>query len=249
MNRCFAVLLILVSLALPAGKASAAVEAGEGYVQPTYPELVQTLLMMGGADITNTKVADEYGRLVYCELFRKSFSNDVVSEKHRTEIVNRALKKKEYFRVKYEVVGIFYLGRYDFKNEYFPIAPKAPITNVGTVNLFSPKDFGTDCAGIGVYSSVFPMSIVMQLNEPLTIQGFRIAKEKVEKLMVRLEEAGNTDRRVYGRIRLMTTDAKGINFTQSNASQAVLNGKVISVDFFIDHELTKPIASIRVNKE
>ena len=66
--------------------------------------------------------------------------------------------------------------------------------------------------------------------------------------MVRLEEAGDTDRRVYGRIRMIATDAKGID-SKNNSPQAVLNGKVTFVDFFIDQELTKPIASIKVNKE
>jgi hypothetical protein len=250
MNRCIAIFLILVSLSLPAGTAMATVaDTGEGYAVATYPELIQTLIMMGGADITNTKIADEYGRLVYCGFYKKAFSNDVLWEKIRNEIVNRALKKKEYFRVKYEVVSIFYLGRYDMQNEYFPISHKSSITNVGSVSLFSNKDFGTDCSGQNINSTVFPMDVVMKLNEPLTIPGFRIPRDRVEKLNVRMEEAGDSDRRVYGRIRLITTDAKGLDFTDSNTSEEVLDGKVISVDFFIDRELTKPIAHIRVNKE
>lgn len=256
MNRLIAALLVLVSLALPASAAPPAApaaaapqEAGEGYALPTYPELIQTLLMMGGADITNTKIADEYGRLVYCELYHKNFSNDALWEKLRNEIIKRALNKKEYFRVKYEVTGVFYLGRYDFKNEYFPISKRSPIINVGSVSLISDKDYSTDCAGQGVYSYIFPMSIVMRLNEPLTILGFKIPRENVEKLMVRLEEAGDIDRRVYGRIRLLITDAKGIDYNRNNTSEAVLNGKVISVDFFLDRDMTKQIAHIAVNKE
>lgn len=250
MNRLIAVLLILVSLSLSGAAVSAAPEAQEGYALPTYPELIQTLVMMGGADITNTKIADEYGRLVYCDLYRKNFSNDALWEKLRNEIVKRAVNKKEYFRVKYEVIGVFYLGRYDFKSEYFPIDRKrSPITNVGSVSLVSAKDFSTDCMGQGVYSSILPMNVVMRLNEPLTILGFKIPRDSVERLMVRLEEAGDQDRRVYGRIRMITTDAKGIDFTQNNTAEAVLNGKVISVDFFIDHDLTKQIAHMQVNKD
>ena len=250
MNRCIAVLLVLASLVLPAQIAMAtSPEAGEGYARPTYIELIQTLTMMGGADITNNKIADEYGKIVYCDLYRKNFKNDVIWEKYRSQIVARMLKKKEYYRIKYEVVGVFYLGRYDFKNQYFPISNKAPIKNVGSVSLSSITDSSTtDCAGQGVYSSIYPVDIVMKLNEPLTIQGFKLPNEKVEKLMVRLEEAGDTDRRVYGRIRMIATDAKGID-SKNNSPQAVLNGKVTFVDFFIDQELTKPIASIKVNKE
>jgi len=248
MNRCLAVLLVLASLCLSAGTAFAVVEAGEGYARPTYPELVQTLIMMGGADITNTKTADEYGRLVYCDLYKKYFSNDAMWEKIRSDIVKRVINKKEYFRVKYEVTGVFNLGRYDFQNEYFPLSKKTPITNVGSVSLISGKEVSTDCAGLFIFSSVFPMSFVMKLNEPLTILGFKKPRDNVEKLIVRMEEAGDTDRRVYARIRMVTTDAKGIDF-ENNTKEAILNGKVISVDFFIDHEMTKPIASIHVNNE
>jgi len=250
MNRTIAALLVLVTLALPVSTALASgADVGEGYAKPTYPELIQTLILMGGSDITNTKIADEYGRLVYCDLYEKDFSNDVLWEKIRDEIVARALQKKEYYRVKYEVTSIFYLDRYDFKNEYFPISKKTPIANVGTVNMLAPDDYRSDCTGQGVYSNLFPMTVVLQLNEPLTIQGFKLPKERVDKLIVRMEEAGDMDRRVYGRMRMVVTDAKGIDFSQSNTAEVALNGKVISVDFFIDRELTKPIASILVNKE
>jgi hypothetical protein len=249
MNRYIAVLLILAGLSLSVGTALAGQEAGEGYARPTYPELIQTLVLMGGSDINSPKVADEYGRLVYCNLYKKNYTNDVLWEKLRTEMVARALKKKEYFRVKYEVVGIFYLGRYDFKREYFPISDKTPIINVGTISLLSVEDTSLDCSGQDIYSSVFPMTVVAQLNEPLTIRGFKVSLDRVEKLMVRLEEAGDADHRVYGRIRVAISDAKGVDYSSNNTSRIVLNGKVISVDFFIDKDLTKPIASIRVNKE
>jgi len=247
-------LVVLVSLALSAGtalaldKPASPQEPSEGYAKPTYPELIQTMILMGGADINEQRIADEYGRLVYCDLYRKNFSNDVLWEKLRDEITARAVKKREYFRVKYEVVGLFYLDRYDFKNEYFPISKKSPITNVGSINLFSPLDPKTDCSGASIYS-IFPMEVVLQLNEPLTIERFKVSLDRVEKLMVRMEEAGDTSRRVYGRIRMVVTDAKGLDVSRGNSTQITLNGKVISVDFFIDSDLTKPIASIRVNKE
>jgi hypothetical protein len=252
MNRFIAVLLIVIYSACLAVPASALLpqDVGEGYAAPTYPEVIQTMLMMNGADISNVKIADEYGRLVYCDIYKKDYGNDVLWEKVRDEIITRAQKKKEYFRIKYEIVSVFYLGRYDFDKQWFPIdANKSSIENVGSLSLMSAGEYSNDCAGQPIYSSLFPMVVDLQLNEPLTIEGFTIPKEKVDRLIVRMEEAGDVDRRVYGRMRVVVDGAKGIDFSQNNTARIVLNGKVISVDFFIDPELTKPMASIHVNNE
>jgi hypothetical protein len=246
MNRYVAVLLFLVSLALPVQAAFAQQqEAGEGYARPNFNELVQTMVMMNGFDINNPKVADEYGKILYCDLYRKNFGNDIIWDKIRKEIVTRILKKKEYFRVRYEVVGIFNLGRYDFKTQFFPISTKTSIKNVGSVGLDSFGNY--DC--MGNISTMFPQNIILQLNQPLTIKGFAVPLDKVEKMMVRIEEAGNVDRRVYGRIRVVVTDAKSIDATKNNTYGLYLNGRVVSVDFFIDPALTKPLGSVHISRD
>ncbi len=252
MKRYVAALLVLISLTLPVRTALALQQdAGEGYARPTFPELVQTMVLLNGFDISNPKVADEYARIVYCDLYRKNFGNDIVWDKIRNQIVTRALKRREYFRVKYEVVGMFNLGRYDFKEQFFPISNRTSITNVGSVSLLIPgEEDDTDCTG-RVGRPMFPTAVVLDLNEPLTVKGFAVPMDKVEKMMVRIEEAGNRDRRVYGRIRVLVTDAKqGQNISkENNAWQMTLEGKVESVDFFIDRELTKPIGKAHIIRE
>lgn len=252
MNRFITAFLFLVYLACMAVPASALLpqDVGEGYAAPNYPELIQTMLMMNGADISNPRIADEYGRLVYCDIYKKDYGNDVLWEKVRDEIINRAKKKKEYFRIKYEIASVFYLGRYDFERQWFPIdAAKSSIENVGSLSLMGVGEYSNDCTGQPIYSSIFPLIVIMQLNEPLTIEGFTIPKEKVDRLIVRMEEAGDVDRRIYGRIRMVVDSAKGVDYSEQNTGRVILNGKVISVDFFIDPELTKPMASIHVNNE
>jgi hypothetical protein len=248
MNRNIAVLLVLISLALPVRVALAASDVGEGYARPTFPELIQTMILMNGFDINNPKIADEYARIIYCDLYRKNFGNDVIWDKIRSQIVTRALKKREYFRVRYEVVGIFNLGRYDFKTQFFPISDRTTISNVGSVSLLTPSDANLDCAGNNL-NSIFTQNIVLELKDPLTVKGFYVPQDKVEKMMVRIEEAGNTDRRVYGRIRVLVTDAKGTDISKGNSTELVLNGKVASVDFFIDPGLTKPLGGVEVSHE
>jgi len=249
MKRYVAVFLVFMSLSLSVQTAQASMtDVGEGYARPTFAELIQTLILLNGFDINEPKIADEYMRIVYCDLYRRNFGNDVIWDKIKNQVIVRALKKREYFRVRYEVIGIFNLGRYDFKNEFFPISDKTSISNVGSVSLYSPGEQSLDCGGNNL-SSMFPQNVVLELNEPLTVRGFHVPHQNVEKMMVRIQEAGNPNRQVYGRIRVFVTDAKGPDMSKSNYSQIVLNGRVVSVDFFIDPFLTKPLGGVQISKE
>ncbi len=243
------VLLVLLGLTMSVQSAYATQDIGEGYARPTYKELVQTFILLNGYDINDSKIADEYGRVVYCKLYQKNFSNDIAWKRIRDQITTRAQKKKEYFRVKYEIISSFELGRYDFSKQYFPLDPKAVISNAGNISLFISGELKPDCSG-REERSIVPSNITLDLSEPLTVTGFSVPADKVEKMMVRIEEAGNVDRRIYGRIRVIITDAeKGQSFSSQNFQQAVLKGRVTSVDFFIDPELTKPLGGVQYGRE
>ncbi|MDE2337229.1 MAG: DUF4852 domain-containing protein [Alphaproteobacteria bacterium] len=240
MKRRIIALFVVIGLFAAAMPAAAAGLPGEGYAWPTFREIVQTFVLMKGLDITKPKVADEYGRITYCELYRRNYSNDFLWKKIRDEIVSRALKKKEYFRVRYQAVATFKLGRYDFKTHYFPFSHLQAFENVGYINLYTPSG-GTSFCDSGP-DPIFSAYGMMKLDTPLTIEGFSISEKKVQKLMVRMQEAGNKDRKIYARIRVVVTGAeKGIGMSAGNSVQFVLDGYVTSVDFFLDPKLTEPI--------
>ena len=213
MNRYVAA-FVFMSLSLSVQTALASQDVGEGYARPTFAELIQTLILLNGFDINDPKIADEYMRIVYCDLYRRNFGNDVLWDKIKNQVIIRTLKKREYFRIRYEVIGIFNLGRYDFKNEFFPISDKTAITNVGSVSLYSTGD-QTSTASMRI--QFFPQNVVLELNEPLTVKGFYIP-QKNAKMMVRIQEAGNRNRQVYGRIRVFVTDAKGLTLSTIHGS-------------------------------
>ena len=247
MNRHIAALLLLISLMLPAQSIFAVQEPGEGYVRATFKEIVQTLVLLNGFDINNLKIADEYGRIVHCDLYKKNFSNDALWSGIRGQIISNVLKKQEHFRVRYEIVSPFALGRYDFKNQFFPIADDSAIRTALYINLVYPDNNDADCAGKTDANSIFPQKVMMELNQPLTVDGFSVPKDALEKIMVRLEEAGNKHRQVYGRIRVVVTSAgKGSSLSGFSIAPVVLKGDVVSVDFFIDRDLTEPIGSIQI---
>lgn len=232
-----------------AAAAPSPLDIGEGYARPTFPELVQTLVLMNGFDINTPKVADEYGKVVYCDLYEKNYKNDVAWKRVREEIVNRAIKKQEYYRVKYEIVSQFKLDRYDFEKQFFPLQANSTLNSVGYINLFSSDAQNENCSGKTIYSS-FPQNVNLELNQPLTVTGFSVPAAKIKKILARIEEAGNTEKQVYGRIRMIVAGAaKGTSISQGGSvQQSVLKGRVTSIDFFIDPELTKPIGGIRFAK-
>ena len=57
MKRFLAVLAFLLTLAFNAGTAQAMTDTGEAYVEPTFEELTQTSLVLGGIDINKPEVA------------------------------------------------------------------------------------------------------------------------------------------------------------------------------------------------
>ena len=68
-------------VSIPAPDKSATATAGdvvEGYARPDYRDLIQTIVVLGGLDITNAKVANEYARLIECPSYRKYHADGAV---------------------------------------------------------------------------------------------------------------------------------------------------------------------------
>ncbi len=213
---------------------------GEGYAWPTFKELVQTFVALKGLDITDPKVTDLYGKIVYCSIYEKEFSNDMLWKQFREKIVARFLKQKEYYRVRYQVVIPFDIGHYDFKKQYFPIASRQSFENVGYLSLSGQPSASSPC--LRGRNLIFTAGVTLKTANPLTIKGFSLPEKDVAKIMARMVEGRDKKRKVYARIRVLVTGAeKGVNVSADNYVQMVLTGKVVSVDFFLDSQLTEPV--------
>ncbi|MCE9507638.1 MAG: DUF4852 domain-containing protein [Alphaproteobacteria bacterium] len=228
--------------------ASAANDIGEGYAATNFKELSQTMLLMGGLDINIPKVADEYARLTYCGLYQQTFKNDFEWNKIRSQIVARVLDKKEYYRVLYETSGIFKLGRYDTEEQYFPLSPDTAMANVGSMSLFSSDLYRPYCGLDSRGSAVFSSNITLVLNQPLTVNKIKFPQAEAENLLARMAATGNADRQLYGRIRFRITEAPGNTVLFGRVQSTVLRGDITAVDFFLDSEMTKPVASVPIAK-
>lgn len=248
MKHALIICFFLASFAGLPARAAVEPNVGEGYAVPTFKEMYQTIILMRGMNINDQQVVDEYARLTRCPLYREHYKNDVAWNRIGKEIVARVLERKESARVLYETFGVFQLERYDFQGQYFPLTPKTAMTNVGTIVLLSSKDFEPYCRSNNP-SPLLPPNVNLLLNQPLTINKVRVPPETVEKILARMDKAGNPERYVYGRIRFLVTDAPGLVFTNKKATRSELLGRVTAVDFFLDREMTKPLGRTQLIME
>lgn len=251
MKRILIILFVLLGLCLPMQAVHAEKDIGEGFAPVNFKELIQTIVMMGGGfDIHETRVADEYARLVYCDLYKKSYHNDVEWNKIRKKIVSRALEKREYFRILYEMTGAFQLERYDFEGQFFPLTKNTAMRNVGSLVLISPDNYTPHCPTGEDHENLFVPHIRLLLNQPLTLDKFRIPPDEVEEFLARQTEAGNRSRWLFGRIRIRITEAGDIvrDKEKDRILRENLIGEIVSVNFYLDSEFTKPVGGIQVSK-
>jgi len=212
---------------------------GDGYVTPSYREFAQTMAMLGGVDITNAAVADEYAKLVHCGLYQKNYKNDLEWYDIRSKIISRVLERKEHFRVLYETTGVFKLGRYDIDEQLFPLSPDTAMVNVGAMFFFSTDAYEPFC-GQRKPSRIFPRNISFVLKKPLTLNVFRVPPDEVKKMMARMTKIKNLDRLLYGRIRFRVLQTPGPIRVKDKVVRAELHGEITAIDFFLDREMTQP---------
>ena len=248
MKRAFIILSVFFTLAAFVQEAFAEDRVREGYALTSLKELAQTMIGIGFFDIRIPEVADEYARLVYCDLYRRNYSNDVDWDKIRSQIISNVVEKKEYFRVLYEVRGIFKLGRYNFDTQFFPFSKRTlkekgtTMKNVGSIGLISVNEYSPFC-GIRGYPKFFFPDISLKLFPPITVGGFKVPIENVEGILARMEEAGNKKRIVYGRVKFRIVEP----VPKKRASRKIeMKGNVIAVDFFLNQEMTKFIGSVKL---
>ena len=219
-------------------------DAGEGYARPTFKEVVQTVVMLGGLDINKSNIADEYGRLVYCRLYRENYKNDFEWNKIRRQYVARVKEKKEPFRILYEVTGVFKLGRYDFERQSYPLSDETAMINVGSVALIDPTVSTSYCLKTE-QTYKFPNDVSVAFKKPITVKDMKVPLGNLQKVNARMDEIKGYDGQVYGRIRMRVLDVLNMN---EKTSRAELRGEVTAVDFFLDKDMTKMVGSAQLKK-
>ena len=259
MNRAirtvFAACLCVLSATMPA--TAQMDEAGEAYVFPSFAELTQTMVLLGGMDVNDKHVVDEYIRLMYCDLYKKNYQDDFAWHTLKRQITSQILSKKEYYRTLYQVGIVLNFKKYDFGMQAFPLTEESVFDNVGAMNLFSNTDFKSYC-DVGRHANnmrpefdrFFPRDVSLTLSYPLTLKGLKVSSEEAAKILERMEKLKINNRQLYARIRMRVHAVDSVEKApgglrgQIGHSKAYLSGEITSVDLFYDEDMTMWVARV-----
>lgn len=228
----------------------AEITIGEGYAKASFREIYQTMVIMGGIDIDKPEILTEYIKLIYCELYKKYYTDDIKWNNITKEVHSNIVDRKENYRIMYEFTEVINLGRYNFEEEIFELKKKSKMKNVGSVLLLTDRDFKPYCP-IEDEDYLFPSNVALVLTEPLNMTRLKVPRNNLKQLLSSLESEENAAKAVYARIRFKVIDAPGLFFRKRDkevAIRAEVRGSIESIDFFYDKELTKHIDFIKIDK-
>lgn len=230
---------------------------GEAYAEPTYNELIQTLVMMGEKTIKIPAVADEYSKLLYCDLYLEKYKDDFAWYNSREKIIDRVVSKKEPYRVLYEIVAAVNLEKYSFETQDYPFDADSRIVNVSSLSFSSQRTQGQDPCREHANTNVFPPTLSVLLNQPFTLDRFKIPVNEAEKLLGKIKKESGDKRKLYARFRVRLQSIveappevagkkkkKRKSIVAAYNDGGVFRGEVTSIDLFLDREMTKHIANI-----
>jgi hypothetical protein len=228
--------------------ASDDVEMGEAYAATNFKELVQAMILMGGLDINDPKMADEYAKLVYCNLYKENFSDDFEWNNIRRQIVSRVLEKKEPYRVNFEIFSVIKLERYDFENQIFPLTADTKLVKVGTMIVYDRKSDYVPYCDQDLQSPLMPLFIQLGLSQPLTFDKLKIPMDEAEELIDAFERLKVMDRQLYARFRTRLSFVGELEESQGGLRRATIRAELKSIDLFLDKEMTMFVKNIQLTK-
>lgn len=233
--------------------AAAFTEAGEAYIYPTFTELTQTTLLLGGMDVNEPGVLEQYIHLMYCDLYKQNRNDDFAWHGIQKQILARINAKKEYSRTLYQLGGAVILGPYDFERQMFPLVDGTAFQNVGYMSLFSKEEFKPYClflnrspATANLGKDIFARNINIVLSEPFNLTSFRATPQEAQKLLNMMQKQRVQGRKLYIRFRFRVQSVLNVEKERGAYNKVDLSGEIVSIDLFYDKEMTKWLASLPV---
>jgi len=229
---------------------------GESFAKPTFQELTHTMMMLGGMDVSEPRVTEDYAKLMYCDLWRQNHNNDFNWQKIRELVITRAQSKKDYYRIQYQMQGPILLGKYDFNTQDFPLTADTALNRVGSMVLLefdahnlragAEKGLRPLCDDTSL-STVLPNKYVLYMNQPFTFDRLKMDREDAKQLLDKMEAAKNTERRLYVRFRFRVQSVERLDSAKIDPqARVVMHGELASVDVFLDYAMTKFLTSIPI---
>jgi hypothetical protein len=230
-----ALLLIGLLAALPAHAQQAAAD-------PTWPNLLHTLVRFNALDLSNPAVIDEYGAVTECKLYTSFYNDDFKWNQVRQAVRKSAQMNVATFPTDYHYDIKLQLDRYDFTTKLFRFTEKSRINNINTFAILSVE--GSDCGTVNVKH--LPRIFRVVVPTPIYMDGLPLAEADAKAVLKQMDDSGNSSRITYTRFNFRITYvaadkaheiAKGTDIEPDVRLDAQLDG----IEFYLDPEMTKLI--------
>ena len=254
MIKRFAILFLLgmfflCKLALPASAAD--------YIQPSWPDLLRTLVRTKALDLNDTRLIDQYGLVTECELYMALHNDDFKWNQVRNTIRESVRMNIDSFPVTYGYEVPIDLDHYDFDQKLYVFTDMTAIKAINAFLLFeyhNPPCNNQD-------TTFLPRMYRAVLDAPFSLEGMPITQKDGEAMLQRMRAEGNDHHRIYARFNLTitfvapwqrraeTNDLKSSTVYEQaghNDVRAIhMQARLDSIDFFEDQQMTRLIHEIK----
>jgi hypothetical protein len=226
------------------------------FEKPTPQSLVKMLVRFGALNVGDDDALNDYAIIEECKLYDYFYHDDF-----RWRDVQAAMRKSIRQNINVFPTGFHYdsalrLGRYDFKNGIYRIKSDDGGTAANSFTVIVP-DEQMRCNN--QKAEDLPRTYRFVLDEQIRIVGLPLTPDDADKLMKRMDEAGNKEHIVFARFNLRVVyvgpltrkkDESGAyagRYRQSDLANSVdnirLDSRLESIDYYEDEAATKLIYS------
>jgi hypothetical protein len=240
--------VLCVVLALPLLVQSA---HAEEYVDPTWPNLVRTLVRYNAINLTDMTLLDEYAAITDCDLYKAFYHDDFKWHEVQQAMVKSIEINSPTFPIRYRYNVDLQLDRYDFKSQLYHLTEKTTLRNVNMFRLYSVV--GSNCGDADV--EYMPHTFHAVLDSPFYLDSLPLAEKDAQSLLKLMDADKNFDHIIYASFNIRVTyiqplrketTGKGVemvtHYVQPDAVQLFavrMDSKLESVNFYEDPQRTK----------
>jgi hypothetical protein len=247
LKRIFVLLILLC--AVPA--------QAEDYAQPTWPNVLRTLVRYKALNLNEEKLLSEYAIVTECELYKSKYNDDFEWHKVLKAIRESVRMNVATFPTAYKYEADLQLDRYDFNKKEFNFTEKTVLKNVNAFVIYESD--GLPCGLANV--THLPKIYRAVLDSPIYLLGIPLPQKDAEALLEKMKTDKNKFREVRAvfnfrvvyveplRKNIRATENKNDDkYSQSNSPDHLsmrLDVRLDSIDFYADKEKSQLFYSHR----
>jgi hypothetical protein len=226
----------------------------DGYIETTFPNLVNAYWAVAKFDIDDDKAIDDYMMITNCDIYKQYFNNDFEWDKVRTAARQYLTTNAAKLPTRFEAMLPIQLDKYDPKSQQFKIRDKYQQHNLVRIDVITNVE-GEAVCDYKETIPLYPKNIVVLLNRPFSVKAFPVNPEVAELYLKEmaikpllggqqrrklLHEDTTEDRPAYLRLKLRLAQYKE-TITKYNFHRAVIYAYLEGWDVYADEMETKPL--------